>query len=162
MNIRKRKKIVFVLFAIYLVFLIKVILFKYPLPMIKTILKDFKLSSLRFRIEHGNFMPFKSIFEYLFNSKNIRISVKNLLGNIIAFMPFSFLMPLLTNRISKFKAIIISSFILSLSFECIQLLTGLGEFDVDDIILNVLGAVFGYLFYKIITEFVVKNCNYIN
>lgn len=162
MSIRKRKKIVFVLFAIYLVFLIKVILFKYPMPMIREILKGSEVSPLSFRIAHSNFMAFRSIFEYLFNSKNIKISVRNLLGNIIAFMPFGFFMPLLTNRISKFKAIIISSFILSLSFECTQLLTGLGEFDVDDIILNVLGAVFGYLFYKIITEFMVKNCNYIN
>ena len=72
-------------------------------------------------------------------------------------MPFSFLMPLLTNRISKFKPIIISSFILNLSFECTQLLTGLGEFDVDDITLNVLGAGFWYLFYKVITDFMVSN-----
>lgn len=51
---------------------------------------------------------------------------------------------------------ILSSFILSLVFEIIQLLTALGDFDVDDILLNVLGAVLGYLFYQIFTRFMKK------
>lgn len=149
MRTKKVKTIVLILFTIYLLLLIKVILFKYPMPMIREILKGSEVSTLSFRILHSNFIPLKSIFTFLFNSKNIRISVKNLLGNIIAFAPFGFLVPVLTDRMSKFKSIIVSSFILSLMFEIIQLLTALGEFDVDDILLNVLGAIFGYLFYQI-------------
>lgn len=149
MRTKKVKTIVLILFTIYLLLLIKVILFKYPMPMIREILKGSEVSTLSFRILHSNFIPLKSIFTFLFNSKNIRISVKNLLGNIIAFVPFGFLVPVLTDRMSKFKSIIVSSFILSLMFEIIQLLTALGEFDVDDILLNVLGAIFGYLFYQI-------------
>ncbi|MGU9068145.1 VanZ family protein [Clostridium perfringens] len=38
---------------------------------------------------------------------------------------------------------------MSLTIELIQLLTGLGFFDVDDIILNVLGGIIGYLILKI-------------
>ena len=98
----------------------------------------------------------KTIFYYLFKSDNIVISVKNILGNIIAFMPFGFLLPIATDKINKLKLIVISSFLLSLLFEIIQLLTGLGEFDVDDILLNVLGAVVGYMFYRISVRFFVK------
>jgi glycopeptide antibiotics resistance protein len=32
-------------------------------------------------------------------------------------------------------------------FEVIQLLTGIGDFDVDDILLNVIGSICGYIFY---------------
>lgn len=129
------------------------------MPMIREILKGSEVSTLSFRILHSNFIPLKSIFTFLFNSKNIRISVKNLLGNIIAFVPFGFLVPVLTDRMSKFKSIIVSSFILSLMFEIIQLLTALGEFDVDDILLNVLGAIFGYLFYQIFFHNIKNNKN---
>lgn len=156
MKTKKGKITVSVLFFIYLLLLIKVVLFKYPMPMIKEILKGSEVAPLSFRIAHSNFIPLKSIFTFLFNSNNIRISVKNLLGNIIAFMPFGFLLPAFNNRMSKFKSILISSFILSLMFETIQLLTVLGEFDVDDILLNILGAVFGYLLYKITTHFMAK------
>ncbi|WP_415340200.1 VanZ family protein, partial [Clostridium perfringens] len=47
------------------------------------------------------------------------------------------------------ESIFIVSFGISLTIELIQLLTGLGFFDVDDIILNVLGGIIGYLILKI-------------
>ncbi|ELU5588803.1 VanZ family protein [Clostridium perfringens] len=46
-------------------------------------------------------------------------------------------------------SIFIVSFGISLTIELIQLLTGLGFFDVDDIILNVLDGIIGYLILKI-------------
>ena len=41
---------------------------------------------------------------------------------------------------------------LSLAFETTQLLTGLGVFDVDDIILNTSGGALGYIIYAIIKK----------
>lgn len=149
MKSKKRKSIFLILFTIYMFLLVKVILFKYPRPMIREILKSSRLAALSFRIGHSNFIAFKSIFRFLFKSKNIRISIKNLLGNIIAFMPFGFLLPILSDRMKKIKSMLVASFILSLSFEVIQLVTGLGEFDVDDILLNILGGLLGYLLYSI-------------
>lgn len=156
MKTKKGKIVVWISFIIYLALLIKIILFKYPMSMIKEILKGCEIPSLSFRIANSNFIPLKSIFEFLFKSQNIRISVENILGNIIAFAPFGFLLSVLTDRMNKFKFVILSSFILSLVFEIIQLLTALGDFDVDDILLNVLGAVLGYLFYQIFTRFMKK------
>lgn len=156
MKTKKGKIVVWISFIIYLALLIKIILFKYPMPMIKEILKGCEIPSLSFRIANSNFIPLKSIFEFLFKSQNIRISVENILGNIIAFAPLGFLLSVLTDRMNKFKFVILSSFILSLVFEIIQLLTALGDFDVDDILLNVLGAVLGYLFYQIFTRFMKK------
>jgi len=45
-------------------------------------------------------------------------------------------------------------------FEIIQLLTAIGTFDVDDILLNLLGAVLGYLFYQIFMRFIKENKYY--
>lgn len=54
----------------------------------------------------------------------------------------------------------LSAFVLSLMFEIIQLLTAIGTFDVDDILLNLLGAVLGYLFYQIFMRFIKENKYY--
>lgn len=64
-------------------------------------------------------------------------------------MHLGFLLPIVFYRINKFRTIILSSFILSLMFEGIQLLTGIGDFDVDDILLNVIGSIGGYILYRV-------------
>jgi glycopeptide antibiotics resistance protein len=68
-------------------------------------------------------------------------------GNIAAFIPFGVLIPLLYRvRFRKF----ISLFILTiLVLETLQSLTYLGTFDVDDVISNTLGAVIGFVAYKV-------------
>lgn len=47
----------------------------------------------------------------------MRISKENILGNIIAFAPFGFLLPVLTNRMNKLKFVILNSFVLRFVFE---------------------------------------------
>lgn len=148
----KNKLIFRFLFILYLLLLLKFIIFKYPLVMIKEILKSFEISSLLFRIENSNYIPFKGIYDFLFNSISLKITLKNLLGNIIAFMPLGFLLAILSSKMRTLKSITLIGFLLSLSFESIQLLTGLGEFDVDDIILNTLGAVVGLYCYKLLKK----------
>ena len=65
----------------------------------------------------------------------------NLLGNIICFIPYGFVIPVLSVRCSSFGKILLLSFLASLLVESIQLVSKLGSFDVDDIMLNTLGAV---------------------
>ena len=68
-------------------------------------------------------------------------------GNIVAFIPFGVLIPLLYRiRFGKF----ITFFILAiLVLETLQALTYLGSFDVDDVISNTLGAAIGYIAFRI-------------
>ncbi|MBH0350192.1 VanZ family protein [Bacillus cereus] len=98
---------------------------------------------------HGgliNLVPFKSTIRYLteFDSYNLDIVLMNTLGNVIIFIPFGFLLPLLFKQINNVKIAskIFIKFILLI--ESLQLLTFTGVFDIDDIILNVLGALIGY------------------
>ncbi|QDS36540.1 VanZ family protein [Brevibacillus brevis] len=68
-------------------------------------------------------------------------------GNIAAFIPFGILFPLLYRvRFGKF----ISLFVLAIFvLETLQALTYLGSFDVNDVISNTLGAMIGYVAYRV-------------
>lgn len=156
MKINLKKSIVWVLFLVYLLLLFRVILLKYGFTYSLYLMKNHGSIPLDERIRHSNFLPMKTIFYYLFQHDNFRVSIENLVGNLIAFAPLGFLLPFLSPKIKKFKNIFYASLILSLFFEITQLLTGLGSFDVDDLILNVLGAILGlylyYLFEKILNR----------
>ncbi|PFL21506.1 VanZ family protein [Bacillus cereus] len=98
---------------------------------------------------HGgliNLFPFRNTIRYLteFDSYNLDIVLMNTLGNVIIFIPFGFLLPLLFKQINNVKMAskIFIKFILLI--ESLQLLTFTGVFDIDDIILNMLGALIGY------------------
>jgi glycopeptide antibiotics resistance protein len=91
----------------------------------------------------NNFIPFKEIFRYRIAS---RLFFKNVLGNMIMFMPFG----LFTGYYLKSEKVTLPLFltiIASLSIELVQLSIG-RVFDVDDIILNIAGGLFGYFVYS--------------
>lgn len=156
MKTRKGKTIVWLIFLVYLILLIKVILFKYPIDVIMTILKSGEVSPLSFRLSNSNFIPMKTIFNFIFNSESVIISMTNILGNIIAFVPLGFLLPIVFDIKNKFRIVFLSSFFVSLVFEIIQLLTAIGDFDVDDIILNVTGSICGYILYRVLNRWILR------
>jgi glycopeptide antibiotics resistance protein len=45
---------------------------------------------------------------------------------------------------------VLLSLAVSLSLEVVQLLIGVGQFDVDDLLLNVAGGVLGWLIYRVL------------
>lgn len=90
----------------------------------------------------NNFIPFKEIFRYQIGSK---VFMKNILGNIILFIPFGvFVSYIMKTR--KAYPIIIISIITSSVIEFTQLKIG-RTFDIDDITLNVVGGFVGFLIY---------------
>lgn len=82
-------------------------------------------------------------------------ALKNLLGNLLPFIPFGFLLPIAYPRIKAFFKVFLVGMFAVLFIEIFQYMTRLGSFDIDDIILNVLGGVVGYLLY-IFSEFIFK------
>ncbi|MDD6036906.1 MAG: VanZ family protein [Lachnospiraceae bacterium] len=68
----------------------------------------------------------------------------NIAGNVVAFMPFGFLLPLISHRKQNTIKILFGGLFFSLCAETIQLVSRTGAFDVDDLILNTVGAVLGY------------------
>lgn len=99
-----------------------------------------------------NFTPFKEIMRYvrqLLRHPNTygMISIVNLLGNVVVFMPFGYLIPrVLGNRINIIHATLVGMEF-SILVELLQLITKKGCCDVDDVILNTIGAFLGYVFY---------------
>lgn len=73
----------------------------------------------------------------------------NIFGNVIGFIPYGFILPVIVRRFRSGFLIILSGFALSLCIETIQLVTKVGCFDVDDMILNTSGAAIGYLAFFI-------------
>lgn len=97
-----------------------------------------------------NFVPFETILRYINYSQyfNWDIIIVNLLGNLLIFTPMGFLLPLLSKKFRKAWVIICLGFFASLAVETIQFIFTVGSADIDDLILNTIGAWLGYIAYK--------------
>ncbi len=98
-----------------------------------------------------NLMPFKEIqrcIRYWDVLGPVSASM-NLFGNVIAFIPFGFILPMLSVSNRKWYIVLGLGFLCSLAIETLQLVTRRGSFDVDDLALNTLGAVLGYGCFRI-------------
>jgi len=106
-----------------------------------------------------NLVPFKEIkrFTTHYAEIGIRTVLINIAGNVVAFMPLGFLLPLIAGKRLKFWAVTLISFGLSLGIELTQLVTRVGCCDVDDLILNTLGGAAGYVCYVIFRKIRKKN-----
>ena len=90
----------------------------------------------------ANFKPFSSYKEawYNFSAQEWR----NLILNICMFVPFGFLLPICFGKIKRAWKIYLCGFGFALFIEVVQLITGRGVFETDDIINNTIGAMIGY------------------
>ncbi|KXG75941.1 VanZ family protein [Thermotalea metallivorans] len=95
-----------------------------------------------------NFIPFKSIIHM--QRHGFYMFTRNVLGNIIIFAPFGFLTPMICKNFSKLAKVILYSFLLSLIIEALQSIGFIERrsFDVDDLLLNTIGAIAGFILYK--------------
>lgn len=104
------------------------------------------------RTYHYNLVPFKEIMRFwnYRSSLGMMAVIMNLLGNVVIFVPFGMLMPVLNRRCRTIWYTVYLSFELSLLVEAIQLVSKVGSFDVDDLMLNTLGGMLGYILYRIV------------
>ena len=124
------KELLMLCFAIYILCLFQVVTFQ----------DDVTWSS-------NNFIPFKEILRYNITS---RLFIKNVLGNMIMFLPFGFFTSYYLKSEEKLLPLLLTV-IASISIELVQLAIG-RVFDVDDIILNIVGGLLGYYIYAILRE----------
>ena len=98
---------------------------------------------------HYNLVPFREIKRFWEYRDQLQIwSAINLLGNIIIFIPLGFL-EAMASRHRSFSWTVVDGFMLSMLVEVFQLISKVGRFDVDDLILNTLGVIIGYLMFVI-------------
>ena len=100
-----------------------------------------------------NLTPLKEIkrfMKYIWDNDALgSVARLNIFGNIIAFIPFGIYLPYTSESKLGFISTFLYTFSLSLTIELVQLITKVGSCDVDDIILNSLGGVIGYILWYI-------------
>lgn len=117
----------------------------------QTIICEFYLDNgihIKEGIHNNNFIPFKIFYDsYISHIKygNYTYFIISLLGNIVLFIPYGFLLPSLYKI--KGKYVVLLGLSLSLFIELFQLFLPRWT-DIDDIILNTFGTFIGYLLYK--------------
>ena len=90
----------------------------------------------------SNFIPFKEIFRYNIGTAKF---IKNVMGNIVLFIPYGFLSSYYLNN-KKFSVITVLTLIVTITIETVQYYIG-RVFDIDDIILNLFGSIIGFLIF---------------
>ncbi len=95
-----------------------------------------------------NLIPFATIKLYINGLKADNITLGlffiNIFGNLIMLMPLSFFVPTLIPKINTFLRFLFFVIAISLCIEILQILFLTGSCDVDDVMLNVLGAAISY------------------
>lgn len=128
--------------VLHLVFLSRVYMLRYGWGR-NTILEYLSFQS--------NFVPFRTIGEYIGalqnGSMNRSIPIQNLLGNFLLFLPMGVYLPFLFAKMRSFRRTIFTVLGVLIGIELLQMLTRLGSFDIDDLILNLAGAMLGYGLY---------------
>ena len=100
-----------------------------------------------------NLVPFKTIKLFINGYMNGVVTLKdfttNIFGNLCAFMPFAIFLPLLFKSMNKYWKFLITMILIVVIIELLQFVTLSGACDIDDLILNVLGASIVYFITRI-------------
>lgn len=146
-NTTRRQKLGWVLFILYLCLL--------------TYFMFFSESFGRTDTDRGyayNLVPFLEITRYFkyYHVLGFSLFMINIVGNVVAFMPFGFFLPIISRRSKKWYNTVMFGALCSFTLETLQLVNRVGSFDVDDMILNTLGAALGFLSYELVQRVRVK------
>ena len=94
-----------------------------------------------------NIVPFKTIDLHIrYYSRSW--AKLNLWGNLIPFVPYGSLLPIVYPKMKRFANVFLCGLVFVLFIEGFQFLTRLGTFDIDDVMLNMVGICFGYLLFQ--------------
>jgi glycopeptide antibiotics resistance protein len=100
--------------------------------------------------DHVNFTLFKTINIYDKYDKQV-------LGNFLMLLPLGIYLPLLYRRLRKYSgffAVLLISLLVSVAIELLQLATNYRSTDIDDVMLNTLGACVGFFIYQFLKSFI--------
>ena len=152
------REIILFIFFVYFLFLLLLTIFKGG-----RIEFSNQFNSYMYR-EHGllgiiNIVPIKeTINTFMHSETGMRNSLRNLIGNILVFMPLGFFIPLLFDKFNNLKKVLKVGCLSSLAIELSQLFVGSNVCDIDDVIYNTLGALAGFICYKTF-ETIIKKVN---
>lgn len=155
---KKMKVALSFVFLLYLAFLITVTLFD-PFfgrsgggMLLSEALPDIQ-SVKEYAKAHNNLIPFDTVRRFCSIADNgdagKRAFTVNVIGNLAAFSPLGFFLPVLFQKMRKFRYFITAVFLCVLAVESLQIILMTGSFDADDLILNCTGASVIFLILRI-------------
>lgn len=134
--------IVFVLYCMALAYL----------TLLKGIGATFDMSYAEYLKASSNFIPFFSFYVFLTTPYKSAVVVKyfitGLIGNLLLFLPWGLLLPSIVEKLRSFKRFFIFTTLVIIAIEFLQLFLMLGSCDVEDYLLNIIGAVAGFFLYR--------------
>ncbi|MEC0370593.1 VanZ family protein [Paenibacillus chibensis] len=101
-----------------------------------------------------NLVPLNTIFGYIFNlnTDNLGTTIINLAGNIGVFMPFGVLLPFLFPGLRRYSLFLTWFTASVIVLEFLQTILRVGIGDIDDVILNGIGASLGFMVYRLCSQ----------
>lgn len=97
-----------------------------------------------------NIVPFQSTINYINGSyhTNLDVILNNTIGNMLIFLPLGIFLPILYKNFRSLTKVLVGSLLISFIIEILQFVSQLGQFDIDDIILNSIGSIIGFMLVK--------------
>lgn len=103
--------------------------------------------------QRANLIPLRTIGNYvnmIIKGHSITaVAIINLAGNLLLLLPMAIYLPYYIKALRVFWKDTLAVFAIDLLIEIIEYITARGSFDIDDIILNMLGAIIGYGIWKL-------------
>ena len=130
----KKYIIKYAFFTIYILILFKLTLFR------QTTLEKYEI----------NFTLFVDLIN-VYKKSGLWQFIRLFIGNIVWFIPLGFMLPKMLKK-CNITTVTLSSFLLTLLIEILQLVFKKGICEIDDLILNIAGTMIGYSVYKIIQQ----------
>ena len=153
MLLKNRVRFVSILvLLIYIFLLLKLVVFKGGVSELAAHFNNDGISPVK-PLKH-NFIPFRTIGYYVSMKEPFDVAVRNVLGNMLLFIPYGFILPAAFSMLHRFVPLVLTVAFTSLFFELLQAVTRLGSFDVDDLILNTAGGITGWLMFKLLGKMV--------
>lgn len=134
-----------ILLALYSALVVSILVLK---------IASFRIGHLRLNFSgyatgEPNFVPFTTILPYLSGERGQMIALFNIGGNIALFIPFGFLLPFVFQTITWRTSLALAVGV-PLVIEITQAVFRIGIFDIDDVILNGLGVMLGYVAFVLL------------
>lgn len=140
---KKRKHLLIAAFAVYLAAAVYLLFMRHAAS-------DMPLSE--YVRQNTNFIPFFSLY-VLYTTPYISYRVLvpfcvNLIGNLALFAPWGVLLPMLDKRFCSAKRFFILTACVIITVELTQLILKVGVCDIEDFILNMIGAATGWMIIR--------------
>lgn len=122
------------------------------LTLLKGIGATFDMTYAEYIKANSNIIPFFSFYVFITTPYKSAVVVKyfiiNLVGNLLLFLPWGLLLPSIAYKLRSFGRFFVFTSIVIVIIELLQLFLMLGSADIEDYLLNIIGAVTGFFLYR--------------